>query len=72
VITKFRGDRSILDPGIEQFEDRTGVPILGVLPYDDPGLPEEDSVALLAVEERSIRGETTAFRRPERHRRGCP
>jgi adenosylcobyric acid synthase len=56
VITKFRGDRSILDPGIEQFEDRTGVPILGVLPYDDPGLPEEDSVALPAVEERSIRG----------------
>jgi len=57
VITKFRGDRSILDPGIEQFEDRTGVPVLGVLPYDDPGLPEEDSVALPAVEERSIRGE---------------
>ncbi len=46
VITKFRGDRSILDPGLERFEDRTGVPVLGVLPYDDPGLPEEDSVAL--------------------------
>ncbi len=56
VITKFRGDRSLLDPGIEQFEDRTGVPVLGVLPYDDPGLPEEDSVALPAAGERAVRG----------------
>jgi len=46
VVTKFRGDRSILAPGLEEFEDRFGVPILGVLPYDDPGLPEEDSVAV--------------------------
>jgi adenosylcobyric acid synthase len=46
VITKFRGDRSLLDPGIAAVERRTGVPVLGVLPYDDPGLPEEDSVAV--------------------------
>lgn len=46
LITKFRGDRSLLTPGIEAFEERTDVPILGVLPYDDPGLPEEDSVSL--------------------------
>jgi len=46
VITKFRGDGSLLEPGVGAFEDRTGVPVLGVLPYDDPGLPEEDSVAL--------------------------
>ncbi|MFB6295478.1 MAG: cobyric acid synthase [Halobacteriales archaeon] len=45
-ITKFRGDRSILDPGIAEIEERTGVPVVGVVPYDDPGLPEEDSVAL--------------------------
>lgn len=45
-ITKFRGDQSILDPGLDAFEERTGVPVLGVLPYDDPGLPEEDSLAL--------------------------
>jgi adenosylcobyric acid synthase len=57
VITKFRGDRSILDPGIEQFEARTGAPVLGVLPYDDPGLPEEDSVALPAAAERALRGD---------------
>ncbi|MFC7199445.1 cobyric acid synthase [Halospeciosus flavus] len=46
VVTKFRGDVSLLEPGVEEFEDRSGVPILGVLPYDDPGLPEEDSVGL--------------------------
>ncbi|WP_089384426.1 cobyric acid synthase [Halorubrum vacuolatum] len=56
VITKFRGDVSLLDPGIDAFEERTGVPILGVVPYEDPGLPEEDSVALPAVEERAVHG----------------
>ncbi|TKR25929.1 cobyric acid synthase [Natronomonas salsuginis] len=48
-ITKFRGDRSLLEPGLDRIEQRTGVPVLGVLPYDDPGLPEEDSVSLPAV-----------------------
>jgi len=57
VITKFRGDRSLLAPGIDEFEGRTGVPVLGVLPYDDPGLPEEDSVALPPVGERSVVGD---------------
>ena len=56
VITKFRGDRSILDPGIAEFEERTGVPVLGVVPYDDPGLPAEDSVSLPSIGERSVRG----------------
>jgi adenosylcobyric acid synthase len=57
VITKFRGDESLLDPGIEAIEDRTDVPILGVLPYDDPGLPEEDSVSLPQHEELAIYGD---------------
>jgi len=55
IITKFRGDRSLLEPGIRSIEERTGVPVLGVLPYADPGLPEEDSVALPARDERAIR-----------------
>ncbi|MBB6647528.1 cobyric acid synthase [Halobellus ruber] len=57
VITKFRGDRSLLDPGIEEVESRVGVPVLGVLPYDDPGLPEEDSVSLPDPGERAVRGD---------------
>nr|WP_254714838.1 cobyric acid synthase [Natranaeroarchaeum aerophilus] len=56
VITKFRGDRSILEPGIAEFEERTGVSVLGVVPYDDPGLPAEDSVSLPPVGEHSLRG----------------
>jgi adenosylcobyric acid synthase len=46
VITKFRGDPALLDPGIEEIEARTGVPIVGVIPHDDPGLPAEDSLSL--------------------------
>ncbi len=55
-ITKFRGDPALLDPGIEEIEARTGVPILGVLPHDDPGLPAEDSVSLPAEGETAVFG----------------
>lgn len=47
IINKFRGDRSILTPGIEFIEERTGIPVLGVLPwFSDLNLPAEDSVVL--------------------------
>ena len=46
VINKFRGDPSLLAPGIAVIEERTGVPVLGVVPWIDLRLPEEDSVAL--------------------------
>lgn len=58
VITKFRGDPTLLESGIEELESQTGVPVLGVLPYDDPGLPEEDSVALPATTERAVFGDS--------------
>ncbi|QFU84977.1 cobyric acid synthase [Natronorubrum aibiense] len=57
IITKFRGDPTLLEPGIEKIESKTGVPILGVLPYDDPGLPEEDSVGLPSTSERGVVGD---------------
>ncbi|AFZ71387.1 cobyric acid synthase [Natronobacterium gregoryi] len=57
IVTKFRGDPSLLEPGIEEIESRTGVPILGVLPYDDPGLPEEDSLSLPDEDERGVLGD---------------
>ena len=48
VINKFRGDVTILTPGIEFIEQRTGVPVLGILPWlKDIRLPDEDSVALV-------------------------
>ncbi|WP_136687281.1 cobyric acid synthase [Halorhabdus amylolytica] len=57
VINKFRGDRSLLEPGVEAIEERTGVPVLAVLSHDDPGLPEEDSLSLPAAGERGTWGE---------------
>jgi adenosylcobyric acid synthase len=47
LINRFRGDRSLLMPGIKTIEDRIGIPCVGVVPYvRDLGLDEEDSVSL--------------------------
>ncbi len=45
IINKFRGDVEILKPGLEQLEDITGVPVLGVVPYLDVDIEDEDSVS---------------------------
>ncbi|MBV8083918.1 MAG: cobyric acid synthase [Chloroflexi bacterium] len=53
VVNKFRGDRALLQPGLEFIAERTGKPILGVVPWlRDLGLPEEDSVALVGLQSR--------------------
>ena len=44
VINKFRGDAEILRPGLSQLEALTGVPVLGVVPWLDLDLDEEDSL----------------------------
>ena len=45
VINKFRGDVTLLQPGLTMIEERTGVPVAGVVPYyHDIYIPEEDSV----------------------------
>ena len=47
VINKFRGDESLLRPGVAMIEKRLGLPCLGVVPFiHDLGLDEEDGVAL--------------------------
>ena len=45
IINKFRGDKSILDPGIEMIGKKAGVPVVGVLPYMDIRLDDEDSLS---------------------------
>ena len=44
VINKFRGDVEILKPGLKTLEELTGVPIVGVVPFLDIDLDDEDSV----------------------------
>ena len=47
IINKFRGDLALFDDGIKIIEERTGVPVLGVIPYlRGLELDQEDSVAI--------------------------
>ncbi len=44
IINKFRGDKSILDPGIDMLEEKGRVPVAGVVPYMELSLEDEDSL----------------------------
>jgi adenosylcobyric acid synthase len=47
IINKFRGDVSLLRPGVEMIAERIRIPCAGVVPWlPNLGLDEEDSVAL--------------------------
>ncbi|MBJ3814684.1 cobyric acid synthase [Shimwellia pseudoproteus] len=46
IINKFRGDVALLQPGLEQIEALTGVPVIGVMPWLDIDLEDEDGVAI--------------------------
>ncbi|MGD1704316.1 cobyric acid synthase CobQ [Dapis sp. BLCC M229] len=56
IINKFRGQRSLLDSGIEWLEKRTNIPVVGVIPWIDEAFPAEDSLSLL--EQRSTKSKT--------------
>lgn len=50
IVNKFRGELSLFDSGVEILQQRSGLPVLGVLPWIDAlQLPEEDAVALNAA-----------------------
>src|SRR4051812_25920007 len=60
VINKFRGDASILAPGLAQIEELTGRPVLGVLPHvEDLWMDVEDSLALEAPRPEGAAGADT-------------
>lgn len=44
IINKFRGDKTILDPGIEMLEQLTNKPVVATVPYMDVRLEDEDSL----------------------------
>ncbi|MBQ8663070.1 MAG: cobyric acid synthase [Eubacterium sp.] len=45
IINKFRGDKTILDPGIKIIEDKTDIPVVGVTPYVHIQVDDEDSLS---------------------------
>ncbi len=45
VINRFRGDPGILESGISRIEGLTGMSCLGIMPYEEVMLPEEDSIS---------------------------
>lgn len=45
IINKFRGDEAILEPGIRMIEEKLGMPVLGVLPYAQINIEDEDSLS---------------------------
>ena len=59
IINKFRGDKSILDPGLMQLYDKCGIPVTGVIPYVRLDIDEEDSLSE-KLEQRTAAGRIDA------------
>lgn len=45
IINKFRGDKTILDPGLEMLEEKCHIPVVGVTPYINIDVEDEDSLS---------------------------
>jgi adenosylcobyric acid synthase len=65
-VNKFRGDVSLLEPGIRMIENRVRKPCIGVVPYlHSLALEEEDSLGLPATQRQWAR-DTFSARSPDR------
>ncbi|GHF80850.1 cobyric acid synthase [Deinococcus ficus] len=64
ILNRFRGDASLLSPAPEWLQERTGVPTVGVVPWLDVPLPEEDGVALEGAAARGDGGFVAIARLP--------
>ena len=45
IINKFRGDKALLEPGLRMIEEKCHIPVLGVVPFADISLDDEDSLS---------------------------
>ena len=45
IINKFRGDAALLQPGLDQIQTLTGIPVLGVVPWLKVDIDDEDSLS---------------------------
>ena len=45
VLNRFRGNPALLAPGPQRLEELTGVPVVGLVPWMEHGLPDEDGAA---------------------------
>lgn len=59
IINKFRGQRELLEPGIQWLQERTGIPVIGVIPWIDHTFPAEDSLSLLERQPNPVDAEVT-------------
>ncbi|MCH1983631.1 cobyric acid synthase [Ruminococcus sp. OA3] len=44
IVNKFRGDKTILEPGLAMLEEKAGIPVVGVAPYLNIEVEDEDSL----------------------------
>ena len=64
IINKFRGDASLLDSGIEMLEEKGSVPVVGVVPYMDIRVEDEDSLSERLVRDRKALIDIAVIRLP--------
>jgi adenosylcobyric acid synthase len=61
IVNRFRGDPALFTQGVAILEQRSGLPVLGIIPWlDDLGIAEEDAVALERPRPRATGGTVVA------------
>jgi len=56
ILNNVRGDPEYFGSGIQELEELTGIPVLGIIPHADIDLPKEDSQSLISVSEQGCGG----------------